>query len=532
MSLWDKLRGRKGNASKPEENGEEQPSAEDAEASAGAAEADGKVDKAEEIPEEEIQELKPITPQRRRVLQQMYVTGKNNHEKAAYEYAKDILQNCVKADPNNLEYLKLYLDSVHKLYKDNKRGKPLAAVQGTGCKLAMKKAKGKKDWLSAYRSGIDMLNMNPWDVATLLSMAESSRYMGCEEAELFWLRAALATDPKSPKLNREAAMALERQGDFVQAITCWHRVEEAKPENEEALKKISQLAAERTMSRQEAERRAREAAKKAKVSLVDAGDSEREQAKAQEPEKELAPELDDLTDKERLKKAIKGHPEQRDNYLELSRLYVEENRLEKAERVLAKGLQAMGGADAEMHEQMEDYRIMRVRQQADVAMRRAKEEQTAEAKSLAKKYRDELNRVELGVYAARCERAPNNDQLRFELGVRLRRAGNYQEAIKSLQQARGDGKRKAAVHLELGQCFQAVKQPKLAMNNYEQCLEGCTEQDTEVKKQTLYLAGVLAMGMQQWSKAESYLTELAGMDYGYRDVAQRLDELGEKRDDT
>jgi len=50
-------------------------------------------------------------------------------------------------------------------------------------------------------------------------------------------------------VNRKAAEALTRLGQFDQAISCWRRVEQAKPGDEEASKAISKLSVERTIQK-------------------------------------------------------------------------------------------------------------------------------------------------------------------------------------------------------------------------------------------------------------------------------------------
>ena len=52
----------------------------------------------------------------------------------------------------------------------------------------------------------------------------------------------------------------------------------------------------------------------------------------------------------------------------------------------------------------------------------------------------------------------------------------------------------------------------------------------ETKKLALYRAGVLAAELNDREKAEKYLTQLAAIDFGYRDVADRLDKLAALRD--
>src|ERR1700722_15295653 len=109
--------------------------------------------------------------------------------------------------------------------------------------------------------------------------------------------------------------------------------------------------------------------------------------------------------------------------------------------------------------------------------------------------REEPNRVELEIYRARCERNPTNLSLKYELGVRLKREGKYRDAVQFLQQARGDTKRKAQAHQELGECFQKLKQYPLALKDYEAAIEATSERDVEGRKGALYAAGRLALAM-------------------------------------
>jgi tetratricopeptide (TPR) repeat protein len=124
------------------------------------------------------------------------------------------------------------------------------------------------------------------------------------------------------------------------------------------------------------------------------------------------------------------------------------------------------------------------------------------------------------------------------LGVRLKRAEKYQEAIQYLQLARGDSKRKAVVFQELGECFQKLKKYPLALNNFEAAVEATSEREPEAKKISLYAAGRLALAMaindangnDKWlDSSEKHLNELAGMEFGYKDVPALLDKISEMR---
>jgi len=92
--------------------------------------------------------------------------------------------------------------------------------------------------------------------------------------------------------------------------------------------------------------------------------------------------------------------------------------------------------------------------------------------------------------------------------------------------------------MELGECFQYIKQYKLAMDNYEKSLAATSEAEVEPRKHVLYRAGKLALGLaekytasgqpqakDEFARAETHLNELAGLEFGYKDVPQLLDKI-------
>jgi tetratricopeptide (TPR) repeat protein len=136
------------------------------------------------------------------------------------------------------------------------------------------------------------------------------------------------------------------------------------------------------------------------------------------------------------------------------------------------------------------------------------------------------------IYSARSARYPENLTWRYELAMRLKAAGNHVEAIRHFQDVLQDPRRKGGVSLELGECFQKIKQYQLAMRNYVTAVESLTDREAELRKRALYRAGVLAAGLDDRDSAQKYLGTLAGLDFGYRDVAQRLDKLAAPKDNS
>jgi tetratricopeptide (TPR) repeat protein len=228
-----------------------------------------------------------------------------------------------------------------------------------------------------------------------------------------------------------------------------------------------------------------------------------------------------LNRRQRLEKAIADNPADVASYVALAELWTGEGRHSEAERILTRALAASGG-DLKVRELLENAQIRRARAQLAIAENRAVTFKTAEAAELAAKLRADLNRLELEVFDARCQRYPEEPGLKYELGVRLKRAGNYTEAINYLTQGQADPRHRAAATLELGECFQQLRQYTKALEHYVTAA-GSAEEDPERRKLALYRAGVLAHGLKDAASAVKYLSQLVEMDAQYKDAADRLD---------
>ncbi len=469
----------------------------------------------------------PIAPAIRRRLQQCFEHGSRSAAKGDFNYASDMFSACVRDDPANQIYIKQFLDNLIKKYKDNKKGAGFtSALKAAALKGSIKKARYSQDWDTVRKNGIEMLKINPWDISTLVAMAEACDAQNFDEAGLVYLKQALDVNPKDAEVNRICGRTLARLGQFDQAIACWHRVEQAKPGDDEAARAIGELAIEKTISKGGYEGAESSTDVRSAKGIQD------------DPRAELAAKL---TPVEQLEKQIAKRPDKVELYNELAELHTRDENHDKASEVLKRALEASGG-DVMVRERLEDSQLRRARQQIKIAETKAEKEKTPEAEKLAKKMKAQLNSMELDVYRSRVERYPNNVGLKYELGLRLKRAGEFGEAIKSFQAASGDVKRKGSVHMELGECFQYIKQYKLAMDNYEKALEATSEREADQRKLALYRAGKLALGLaekylsanqaqgkEQFARAEEHLNELAGMEFGYRDVAQLLDKIAKIR---
>lgn len=476
--------------------------------------------------------LPPVTAAVRQRLQAVFEHGLRSSEKADYEYAHDLLTQCLVEDPANLIYLQHFLGNLAQKYGNNKKGARFAGLRIRTSRMTLNKAAGKGQWREAFTAACEAFKSNPWDTSTLLDVADAYHQIGSDECQLFVLRWALDVAPKDVTVNRKAAETLTRLGQFDQAISCWRRVEQAKPGDEEAAKAISTLSVEKTIQKGGYSSELLQGAVSDSAEL-ESSVRERIAQGTGEGRKSWSAAAPNRADGEREKELladIAKEPAKTESYLELADLFTAQNRLREASEILGRALAASGGGDLQIRERVEEAHLRHAQHQVSVAQQRAEQDKTPESIELARRMAAQANQAELEVYAARVARNPGNSLLQYELGLRCKRAGKFKEAIQAFQAARDDTRHKAIVQLHLGEAFQYIRQFRLALGSYEAAIQASDDFQQDTKKLALYRAGVLAAELDEREKAEKYLTQLAAVDFGYRDVAERLDKLASLRD--
>ncbi len=310
-------------------------------------------------------------------------------------------------------------------------------------------------------------------------------------------------------------------GQFDQAIACWHRIEELDRDNKEARKRISELTlAKAGMGIPGAETSPEKAAAALPSSVASlAAKPHTEQPDSAE---DTPPESEQTV--EQLEEAIRQDPTDTDACVALAERYTAQHHYREAFQTLKKALAAAGSTNLDLQQLLEDAQIRMVRSQLAIAEKRAKNEPTPEAIDLARRFRAEVNRQELAIYTARSQRLPEDLSVQFELGVRLRREGNYGEAVRAFDVARQDPSRQALATLEMGECRQQLKQYVKALQCYQSAAEEASD-GSDLQKLALYRGGVLASALKNQETARNLLTQLTDQDPGYRDAASRLDKL-------
>lgn len=122
----------------------------------------------------------------------------------------------------------------------------------------------------------------------------------------------------------------------------------------------------------------------------------------------------------------------------------------------------------------------------------------------------------------RVDRNPTDKTLRYELGQAYFNAGLFTEAIPELQQAKSNPNMRIKAILMLGRCFERKNMNDLAKTSLTEASKELVVMDA-IKKEVLYeLANVLEKMGDRALSLEA-LKEIYNADYGYKDVAKRVE---------
>jgi len=185
------------------------------------------------------------------------------------------------------------------------------------------------------------------------------------------------------------------------------------------------------------------------------------------------------------------------------------------------------GADAGLIRKVSDLRIKRLEREIAVleeflsthGMEHEFYGKKSEELKAAKKNRAEIL---LDDARKRVERNPTDLQLRFELGEHLVDAGRFREAVPELQRARQNPNARLKAMNLVGRCYGELGMLDLAMKQFEEASRENLSMDA-MKKEILYNLGLVYQRMGKQEKSLNCMKQIYQADYGYRDVAKRVE---------
>ena len=122
----------------------------------------------------------------------------------------------------------------------------------------------------------------------------------------------------------------------------------------------------------------------------------------------------------------------------------------------------------------------------------------------------------------RVEKNPTDLQLRFEYGAALLAGGQLSEAIAELQKAKNNPNIRNRSTLMLARCYEQKGIYDLALRQLNECAQELLGMDS-TKKEVLYAKGLIHEKLGQKEAALEDCKQIYEVDYGYLDVAQRVE---------
>ncbi len=129
----------------------------------------------------------------------------------------------------------------------------------------------------------------------------------------------------------------------------------------------------------------------------------------------------------------------------------------------------------------------------------------------------------LGEARKRVERNPADLQYRFDLGDALFSARYYKEAIPELQKARSNPNTRTRALYLLGKCYAERSMLDLAAKTLTDAASEIPGMDG-TKKDIIYNLGLVYERMGNVEKSLDCMKQIYEVDYGYRDVAKRVED--------
>ncbi|MGA2172855.1 MAG: tetratricopeptide repeat protein [Sedimentisphaerales bacterium] len=161
--------------------------------------------------------------------------------------------------------------------------------------------------------------------------------------------------------------------------------------------------------------------------------------------------------------------------------------------------------------------------EAEAAMEASPEDSVAKSRHAG--LMSQLNKAELDHYAICVKNYPTDLKAKYEYGALLVRNKKYDEAIPLLQEAQRDPRNKIAAMDKIGLSFFMKGWFADAADLFTQALDSYEIKDDDIAKELRYNLGRCFEELGDKAKALDVYRKIAQLDFGYKDVAGRVDRL-------
>ena len=438
-----------------------------------------------------------------------------------FEYAISLLQSILKQEPQFLTARQLLRRAEVTKQKAGKK----SFFNISTAPIAVMKA--QREIKKAPQRAVGMiekvLEEEPYNRQANLVLKEAAVAAGWPEIGVFALRTLLEENPRDVKLLHELGQLYHATGESEQEVEIYNRITEINPLDATALRLGKDASARASMSTgawtQAETYRELIKDKEAAISLE-------QQSRIQLSGESLDQQIAEVEGQQQ------AQPKNVDLARRLGALYEQKDDIGSAIRWYQTAVDLTGASDARL-----------IRKVSDLKMRGAEREIAAHEEFLAShKKRDAVHAQKTEQLLAakkkragilieeakkRLERNPTDLQLRFELGEQLVQAQRFREAVPELQRARQNPNARLKAMNLIGVCYSELGMLDLAMKQFADAAKEIVTMDT-MKKEIVYNLGVVYEKMGQLEKSLDCMKQIYQADYGYKDVAERVERSYQK----
>ena len=363
-----------------------------------------------------------------------------------------------------------------------------------------------------------VLEGEPYNRQANLALKEAAVAAGWLEIGVFALQTLLEENPRDVKLLHELGLLYHQTGQSDEEVEIYNRITEIDPLDAAALRLGKDASARASMATggwTQAESY-RELIKDKDVAI-----SLEQQSRMQLSGEALDRQIAELEAQQQAK------PQNADLARRLGALCEQKDDIESAIKWYQRAVELTGSSDAGLIRKLSNLKMRGAERdiaaheeflaghtKKDAAHAKRSEELQAAKKKRAGILIEEVKK--------RLDRNPTDLQLRFELGEHFVNAQRFREAVPELQRARQNPNARLKAMNLLGVCYCELGMLDLAMKQFEDAAREIVTMDP-MKKEIVYNLGTVYEKMGAREKSLNCMKQIYEADYGYKDVAERVE---------
>ena len=433
-----------------------------------------------------------------------------------FGYAISLLQGILKQEPQFLTGRQLLRRAEVMRFKAAK--KKFFSVSTASVSVMKAQREVKKDPKRAVELIEKILEDEPYNKQANLALKEAAATAGWLETAVFALQTLLEENSRDTKVMHELARLYHDLGDSEREVEIYNRISAIDPADAAAARLGKDASARGSMKSggwgSAESYRDLIKDKEAAVSL--------EQQSRMQPTGELL--------SQQIAESYAMHeaePQNVDVARRLGSLSEQKDDLEAAIAWYRYASDLTHGSDLGLVRKISDLGVKQTEREI-AALEEAVANNTGDSMALAEKQaalaaaKKRCAEMLIGGARKRVERDPTDLQLRFELGVNLMNAGHYREALPELQRARQNPNARLRAMNALGRCYRELSMLDLAAKQLEEAAREIGTMDA-TKKEIVYNLGLVYEQMGNREKSLGCMKQIYEADYGYKDVATRVE---------